>query len=174
MSTQKRTPAGVTEGGQYATTARTEPDVSLFALPAREHIELLIAAGRLAPGARGMDPREAIEQMAEVEGADYTDTTAELALAGLQRRGRAEHLVPGDRVLLEGRLVGVEHVERSSFAVALLLDDGATLSLSYVDDVDFEPGAGRCSACGNELEVAGRHGRWLCGPCADDAAADDA
>jgi len=38
-----------------------------------ELIELLIAQGRLAPGARGMDADEALDQLAAVEGIDRAD-----------------------------------------------------------------------------------------------------
>lgn len=36
-------------------------------------VELLIAEGRLAPGARGMDADEALDQLAAVEGVDRED-----------------------------------------------------------------------------------------------------
>lgn len=38
-----------------------------------ELVELLIAEGRLAPGARGMDADEALDQLAAVEGIDRED-----------------------------------------------------------------------------------------------------
>lgn len=39
-------------------------------------VEILIREGRLAPGARGMDPDAALDQLAGVEGVDREDETA--------------------------------------------------------------------------------------------------
>jgi len=41
-----------------------------------ELVELLIGEGRLAPGARGMDADEALDQLAAVEGFDREDETS--------------------------------------------------------------------------------------------------
>lgn len=171
MSNQKRTPAGVSEGGQFANATRNEADVSLVTQPAQRHIELLIAAGRLSPAARGMDPREALEQMTEAEALTFSDSAAEFALAGLAMRAPAASLAVGDTLVeADGTHCEIEHVKVTSLDVELELDDGRSLVLGTNEQVDFTPGPGRCAGCGSELDGAGWDG--YCGECADAVDAD--
>lgn len=130
------------------------------------HVERLIAAGRLSPAARGMDPREAIDQMAAAEALDYSEHSAELAAAGLHRRGRPADLLPGDEVILAHGPVEVTAVhDAGQGRVTLELDNGSSWTLPGDDDVEFDTGPNRCLGCGQEADYDGWDGH--CGECAD-------
>ncbi|WP_156251017.1 hypothetical protein [Pseudactinotalea terrae] len=165
MTTRNRVPAGVSVGGQFAPTSRTEASVRLPAAAA-QHVSALITAGRLSPAGRGMDPREAIEQMAEAEALNISEKAHQLARAGLSVRDRADTLVVGDVLIgRDGTRREVEHTVLTERTVELETDEGVTLTLDRDERVDFELGHGRCSTCGEELDLGGWDG--LCGSCAD-------
>jgi len=165
MTTPNRVPAGVSVGGQFAPTSRTEAPVRLSAAAAR-HVSALISSGRLSPAARDMDPREAIEQMSEAEALNLSERAEQLAQAGLPVRDRADTLLVGD-VLLghDGTRREVEDTTLTERTIELETDDGDTLTFDRNEQVDFELGHGRCTSCGQESDPDGWDG--LCGSCAD-------
>lgn len=182
-----RVPAGVTTGGQFAAGARAEPDLTL----ASPGVERLIARGVLSPGARGMDPREAIDQHAEATGAPFAERVELLREVGLRPRFDVGDLLDGEKLTradleavdpfrAEVDLVdGVDDFRvwrrpqkiRGRWRVDLVDQFGTAAGVIYADDVvqvdvaehDEEE---RCSQCGADLgNGEGCDGR--CGDCAD-------
>jgi len=82
------------------------------------YIEKMIAAGDLAPAARGMGAREAIDQWAEANAASYGERVDHLAGAGLLPEARADRLGPGEAVDLEPILSAREDVDQSALEAA--------------------------------------------------------
>ncbi len=182
-----RVPAGVTTGGQFAVSARSESAVDL----AGPGIESLICRGVLSPGARGMNPREAIDQYAEATGAPFAERVDLLREVGLRPRFDVGDLLDGEKLTradleavdpfrAEVDLVdGVDEFRvwrrpqkiRGRWRVDLGDQFGTAAGVIYADDgvqvdVAEHDEEERCSQCGADLgNGEGYDGR--CGDCAD-------
>lgn len=182
-----RVPAGVSAGGQFAASARSESAVELGG----SGIETLVRRGVLSPGARGMDPREAIDQYVESTGAPFVERVALLREVGLSPRFAIGDLLPREKLTradleavdpfrAEVDLVdGVDEFRvwrrpqqvRGRWRVDLGDTFGTAAGVVYADDgVEVDVAAHdedeRCSRCGGDLgDGAGYDGH--CGDCAD-------
>lgn len=187
-----RVPAGVSTGGQFTAAARAESSVDLSA----SGMESLIRRGVLSPGARGMDPREAIDQHAEATGATFAERVDMLGEVGLRPRLRVDDLLDGEKLaradleavdLAEVEVDLVDGVDeftvwrrpqkvRGRWRVDLGDEFGTAAGVIYANDEALVAVAEydeeeRCSQCGANLaDGEGFDGR--CGNCADRAEAD--
>lgn len=148
------------------------------AMRAVGHIETMIARGQLSPAARGMEPREAIEQWAEANVASLREQQAEYEQAGMYLRLTPDALVAGDAVDLEPiiREFGDSEVDEADLMAAEcelaevleIEDDGAlvihttqgTWGVPRDFRVDMQLGSGRCAKCGEPKPEPG-----LCQEC---------
>ena len=195
--TPARQPAGTPAGGEFTTSAHAESPTVLTS-PAAATIERMIARGDLSPAARGMDPRDAIEQWAEANGAPWEDRVIALRAAGLNPVVRGDELQPGD-LLQVGELTGRDDVTLTldenagagvtAVAIAETKDRTSTTVTHYVRDenywrnvgtltvetnaeLEIDPSPDRCSSCGRDAGGGdGSDGR--CGNCADALDTDD-
>jgi len=84
----------------------------------KAYIEKMIAAGELAPAARDMGVREAIDQWAEANAASYGEHVDQLAGAGLLPAVRADRLGPGEAIDLEPILTARPDVDEEALAAS--------------------------------------------------------
>lgn len=193
-------------GGRFAPSPHGE---SATALPpnaptkvrsprqATEFIERMIQAGFFAPGARGMDPREVIEQNADANGMPFVQKVSWYEQAGLYMQADAEDIREGDRIDLEPLLReyskedldGDAEPSMSELATVIQHDDimvdGRRMTSIYTDQVhiqvplgtrvEFTPApdnANRCDDCGDEMDDAEED--YQCSSCAAEQRAEEA
>jgi hypothetical protein len=184
-----RMPAGVSTGGQFAGSARSESDVELSG----SGIETLVRRGVLSPGARGMDLREAIDQYIESTGASFVERVDLLRAVGLAPRFAfgdllaREKLTRADLEAVDPFRAEVDLVDgvdefrvwrrpqkiRGRWRVDLGDAFGTAAGVVYADDgvevdVAEHDEDERCSRCGVDVgDGEGYDG--YCGDCADAA-----
>lgn len=151
---------------------RTNPkDAPLAPAPTADerrgaYIEQMIGAGELAPAARDMEPREAIEQWAQANAVSYSERVDKLAGAGLLPVTRADDIGPGEAIDLEPILTarpdvtaGELEAARRDFAEVSAVTDNrdGTVTITHsqgattVDSdlaVAYEADESRCADCG--------------------------
>lgn len=113
------------------------------------YIEKLITAGELAPAARDMDAREALEQWAEANAATAGEHIEHLACAGLLPTKSARTLTRGEAIDLEPLLTSGEQeatpeqmfAARREFAVVsdLTVNADATITITHSQGVTVVP-----------------------------------
>lgn len=194
-STTHRQPAGTPTGGQFAVTARPE-NVTVLPDRAQTAIETMISLGALSPAARGMDPREAIDQWAEANGAPWEDRMLALRAAGMFPVLRADELQPGDLAQVDdltGRddvtltldvddvteVVIAETTATTGTTITFRLRDTdysaqlGTLTIARHATLEVDPSPDRCTSCGlDAADADGLGGRcWECAASLDTEAA---
>jgi hypothetical protein len=193
-------------GGRFAPSPHDENATALSPIAptkvrpprqATEFIERMIQSGYLSPGARGMDPREAIEQHAEASVMHFVQKVSWYEQAGLYMRADAEDLREGDRIDLEPLLreyskeapEGDAEPSISELATVIqhddIMADGRRVTSIHTDQVhirlplgtqvEFMPApdnANRCDDCGDEMDDAEED--YLCSYCAAEQRAEEA
>lgn len=164
---------------------------------ATEFVDRMIQAGYLSPGARGMDPREVIEQHAEASVMLFVQKVSWYEQAGLYMRAGAEDIREGDRIDLEpllreyskDALEGDAEPSMPELATVVQHDgimvDGRRVTSIHTDQahiqvplgtqVEFMPApdnANRCDDCGDEMDDAEED--YLCSSCAAEQRAEKA
>ncbi|MFC8798563.1 hypothetical protein ACFT2C_12590 [Promicromonospora sp. NPDC057138] len=193
-------------GGRFAPSPHDENATALSPIappkvrPSRqttEFIERMVQTGYLSPGARAMDPREAIEQHAEASVMLFVQKVSWYEQAGLYMRADAEDIREGDRIDVEplmreyskDALEGDAKPSISELATVIQHDDimvdGRRVTSIHTDQahiqvplgtqVEFMPApdnANRCDDCGDEMDDAEED--YLCSFCAADQRAEEA
>lgn len=203
-----RRPKGApnSSGGQFSPSRHDESATTLpVATPAAvrsprqatEFIERKIQAGHLSPSARGMDPREVIEQNAEANGMPFAWKLSWYEQAGLYMQADAEDIREGDRIDLEpllreyskDALEGDAEPAMSELETVLQHDDimvdgrrvtsihtaQVHIEVPLGTQVEFMPApdnANRCDSCGDEMDDAEED--YLCSYCAAEERLEEA